>query len=155
MLLINTIKQNTKACCHLKSRSFPLSLRDVPSSKIIIDCDKPCSPFSSQETKCDFLLFVEGTIRGKQNKWAVPIEKKGNLAGQEIDKAIKQLQSGADKIDNLIGSGFTGKLIPILVFNGRSHKAQRGKLRKKICFQNNKLAIEACRYKSRIADHLK
>ena len=102
-----------------------VSLPLVPACKrLIIDCDKPGSPFNSNDKKCDCLIFEEaqnGTVR------AIPIElKSGRIRASEV---IEQLQAGARVVGNLIPPGTAVQLQPLLAY-GSIPKGERAALDK-------------------------
>lgn len=101
-----------------------VSLPQLAHNRLIIDCDKPGSPFGPNHTKCDYLLFEE-TRNGASR--AVPIElKRGRIRAIEV---IGQLQAGARVVENLIPSGTAVQLQPLLAY-GSIPKGERATLDK-------------------------
>ena len=95
-------------------------LKDAPQPRLVVDFDKPGSPLTQNETRCDYLFFAEED----DFSWIAPIElKKGKLHAKEV---IKQLQAGANVAEKVTkkwtseSEGF--KFRPVAVCGGTVHK---------------------------------
>ena len=95
-------------------------------NRLIIDCDKPGSPFGQDDKKCDCLIFEE-TENGEGR--AIPIElKSGRIRASEV---IEQLQAGARAVENLIPAGVAVQLQPLLAY-GEIPKGERAALNNRV-----------------------
>ena len=98
---------------------------EVPGSCLIIDFDKPGSPLSSNERRCDYLLVIEDWKRGN---WVVPLEfKRGRLDASQV---IGQLQAGASAAEKIVPKDNSTHLCPVAVHRGIS-KHEHNSLRNK------------------------
>ena len=125
--LLSAVRRRVAQSCIVslcRKDGCSVSLPQPARNRLIIDCDKPGSPFNSNDKKCDCLIFVEaqnGTDR------AIPIElKSGRIRASEV---IEQLQAGARVVENLIPSGTAVQLQPLLAY-GSIPKGERAALDK-------------------------
>ena len=124
--LVNAIAEEFKNAIEtdrtLNKEGCRVPLQDISRSHVVIDLDKEGSPLSSRETRCDF-LFVSENLDGSYVY--SPLElKKGRL---DSGKMVKQLQSGADFLENHPIFSRNASLVPIAV-SGQHPKAQLRKL---------------------------
>ena len=117
-----------------------VSLRGASRDRLVIDCDKPGSPFGPTQAKCDYLLFEE-TESGAGR--AVPIElKSGRIRASD---AIRELQAGAAAVENLIPVGTNVRFLPLLAY-GNIPKGERNAIEKgRIRFRGKPVRISRIR----------
>ncbi len=125
--LVNIVRKKADKRClvagKLKKEGCSVSLKDAPESRVIIDFDKPGSPISQNDSKCDYLFVADEEEIG----WIVPIElKKGKL---DSSKVIKQLKAGAKVAESWVSAQVSVNFRPIVVF-GATHRAQIDSLKK-------------------------
>ena len=125
--LLSTVRCKIDQSCFVsrcRKDGCSVSLPQSAHKRLIIDCDKPGSPFGPNHTKCDCLLFEE-TDSGAGR--AMPIElKRGRIRASEV---IEQLQAGAREVENLIPAGIAVQLQPLLAY-GSIPKGERATLDK-------------------------
>ena len=107
-----------------------VSMKGAPATRVVVDMD--CDPIKNLSTgkKCDYLFF------GRENEtvWVAPIELKSG--GVEANKAVDQLQKGADTADKWLPSRSSFQFVPVLVHSG-IHPRDKAILQKKpIKFRN-------------------
>ena len=142
-----------------------MSLDGAPNDRVVIDLDKPSSPLSGEETRCDYLVFAEerGAVA-----WFAPMElKKGGL---RPSKVVPQLQAGADAAAKVVGvaTGSSTKrsgpesppvnFLPVAAVGGRIHRADRTELRKKamqVQFGHRKARVQVTRCGGSLVDTLR
>ena len=106
----------------LNKNGCKVKLDAVPKSRIVVDFDRPGSPVSSNDERCDYLAFVNGF----KTDFVIPIElMKGRL---DSSKVVVQLQAGANFAQNHISRDQVVSFRPVAV-TGSAHKYQREKLR--------------------------
>ena len=110
----------------LRKEGCSVSLRDAPQPHLIIDLDKPGSPLSQNQTRCDYLFVAEVP---SNRDWVVPLELKSG--GLDAGKVAAQLQAGARAAEKLVQSGRTIRLRPVLAYGGSMHRAERTAMKKK------------------------
>lgn len=89
-----------------------VSMKGAPTSRIVVDMDCDSIKNPSTGKQCDY-LFV-----GKESStvWVAPIELKSG--GVEADRAVAQLQRGADTADKWLPSGSSFRFVPVLAHAG-------------------------------------
>ncbi len=97
--LVNRVRGNLDDTCfsmgQMKKQKCGVRMDGMPKSRLIIDCDRPGAPFSSNATRCDYLLIAED----QHGEWIIPLElKQGTL----VSKVAKQLQAGARAAEKVI-----------------------------------------------------
>ena len=109
-------------------------------NRLIIDCDKPGSPFGRDDRKCDCLLFEESENGVGR---AIPIElKSGRIRASEV---IEQLQAGARAIENLVPRRIDVQLQPLLAY-GEIPKGERAALNNRMVrFRGKGIRIDKIR----------
>ena len=117
--------QNAKETSRtLNKEGCLVPLKNIPSSYVVIDLDKEGSPLSSRETRCDYLFISENP---DGHCIFSPLEfKKGAL---DAGTVVKQLQSGANLLEDHPICSKSAKLVPVAV-SGQNPKAQLSKLAK-------------------------
>ena len=115
-----------------------ISLHDAPDNRLIIDLDKPGSPLSQNQTRCDYLFLAE--LADKQGL-ICPIELKAGRAGP--GDARPQLQAGANVAARLTPTDCEVKLLPILASG--SDKAGRKRIRAAVLFRGKEILIRRIR----------
>ena len=114
---IETNSTLNKEGCHVP-------LQNISSPYVVIDMDKEGSPLASRKTRCDF-LFISDNL--DDPGVFSPLEfKKGAL---DAGKVVKQLQSGANLLDNHPNFSKNVNLVPVAV-SGQHPKAQLSNLAK-------------------------
>ena len=117
----------------------PVPLTNAPSPRLIIDFDKPGSPLSERETRCDFLFIAE---EGNNPGWVAPLELKGGRV--DVSEAIKQLQAGASVAEALVSQDLKVNFRPIIA-SGNIPKAERAALKRTIRFHGNSMPVRRIR----------
>ena len=117
------------SCClikgKLKKNGCEVKMTNVPTSKLVIDFDKPGSPLKPDKKRCDYLLIA--TEEQKQDLIAVLELKRGQLNAREV---VSQLRAGAKAAEKLVPEGHAIRFRPVAV-TGQTSKYERNQLRKK------------------------
>lgn len=101
-----------------------VSLQEISQDRVIVDLDKPGSPLSQSDARCDYLLVVEGNSGGPE--WIVVLElKKGSL---DVSKVTGQLQAGAKTAERLTDASIPRAFRPVAAV-GSVPKGQRRALK--------------------------
>lgn len=117
----------TSPQCHsttLSKEGCRVDLDATPESRLILDLDRDGSPIPTTETRCDYLLFADGTC---DQSWLVPLELKGG--GFRASKVVAQLQAGVRAADELIPPGIKPQFRPTLAFGGGVRRAELDSLK--------------------------
>lgn len=152
--LIESVRAEFDAGCmasgSLNRRGCSASLEGVPKRHLVIDLDKPSSPLSGDEMRCDYLLFAE---ERDEEDWFVPLElKKGRL---RPSKVVSQLQAGARAAIEAVGSRSVN-FVPVVASGGRNHRADLTKLKEaKVRFGDRPKTVRVMRCGGRLVDVLK
>lgn len=126
----------------LRKQGCTVALNSVPSSRLIIDFDKPGSPIPSTQTQCDYLVLVERCE--KKDIVALLELKKGAL---DTSKVYKQLTASARTIENLVDKDFEVCFLPVVACGG-TRKGVRDVLRQadyQICFHGHTETVRVMR----------
>ena len=108
----------------LKKEGCAVSLKGAPDPRVVVDFDRPGSPLGERETRCDYLLAIDGD---REPGWLVLLElKRGRL---DAAKVVKQLRAGAGASEELVPVGEPVRFRPVAA-TGSTPKAERQKLRK-------------------------
>ena len=107
----------------IRGQGCRVSLDGAPADRLIIDFDKPGSPLSQGDTRCDYLLLAEacGTVG-----LVAPVElKSGNF---DFAAVQRQLQAGAEIAEQLIPDEFKTQVqfLPILASHNVPKAARTG-----------------------------
>ena len=102
-----------------------MPLTNAPSPRLIIDFDKPESPLSQSDTRCDFLFIAE---ESNNPGWVAPLELKSGKV--DASETIKQLQAGASAAEMIVPQNEAVRFRPIAAHRG-IHRAELIKLRNK------------------------
>ena len=127
-------------------------LKNAPRPFVVIDLDKEGSPFARQDSRCDFLFVSEN-----QDGPCIfsPLElKKGAL---DAGKVVKQLQAGADLLENHPTFSGNAKLATVAV-SGKNTKAQLSRIAKskyQIRFKGGLVKISHMKCGNELADTLR
>ena len=126
--LVEVLKRNIPPECHARrctKEGCNVPLRDAPSPHLLIDMDCRALEIPSGSGRCDFLFVgCEGT-RGAG--WVVPLElKRGSPRATEI---VEQLRAGAKFADDRIPAHLEPTFLPVAVYGGKLHRAERDKLK--------------------------
>ena len=128
--LVATVRGKLDEACvrsrRLRKEGCSVSLRDAPQPRLIIDLDKPGSPLSQNQTRCDYLFVAE--VPSKRD-WVVPLELKSG--GLDAGKVVEQLQAGARAAEKLVQPSRTIRLCPVLAYGGSMHRAERTVMKQK------------------------
>lgn len=127
--LLDEINGRLDAHCLVTSRltkeGCRILLTGVATPHLIIDFDKPNSPISSINQRCDYLLVVE---TANQKHWVAPLElMKGKL---HADKVVRQLKAGARAAERLVDARYSVDFRPIAA-TGQKSKFERLKLKRR------------------------
>lgn len=123
--LVKRLKKKIPSECHAR-RCRDVSLKDAPSPHLLVNMNCSALEIPSGSGRCDFLFVgCEGT-RGAG--WVVPLElKKGSPKATEI---VEQLRAGAKFADGRIPAHLEPTFLPVAVYGGQFHRAERDKLKK-------------------------
>ena len=139
--LVEIVRNRVKNGCiakRCKKDGCSVSLKCVPKQHLIIDFDKPGSPFSQTEKRCDY-LFVAKEPAGLN--WLVLLELKKNKV--DAKEVVEQLRAGVDKTHKFVPGNIKFKFRPVVAHRG-IHKAEMDELRKpknKISFLNYRESV--------------
>lgn len=139
--LLQTVHNTISASCiagNISKEGCRVSLQGAPNNRLIIDLDRPGSPLSQNQTRCDYLLLAE--LADKPGL-IYPIELK---AGRASPGDVKdQLQAGADVVARLTPTDGAVKLLPLLASG--SDKAGRKRIRATVRFRTCEIPIRRIR----------
>ena len=141
MGMLAAVKSRVPQSCRAESirgQGCSVSLDGTPPKRLIIDLDKPGSPLSQNQTRCDYLLLAE--LADKPGL-IYPIELKAGRAGPGDVK--DQLQAGANVAAHLTPTDCEVKLLPILASG--SDKAGRKRIRATVVFRESEIPIRRIR----------
>ena len=109
----------------LNKNGCKIPMQGTPGPHLIVDFDKPGSPLAPNQTRCDYLYVAEDA--GGPG-WVAPLElQRGCL---HATKVVRQLQAGATAAEGFVPSNEPVRFRPFAAY-GRSHKAERNKLKRK------------------------
>ena len=91
------------------------SLTDAPPDHAVVDLDAPGAPLGPTRVRCDYLFFADPNL-------VAPIEIKNSEPN--VVRAAKQLQAGADVVDELIPGDRKIVCRPVLVSKSLRRKKQ-------------------------------
>lgn len=131
---------------HCRVRRCSLGLGATRS--VCIACDR-CDAFSTEARRPDLIVLSEET-RGGPHTWLV-VEVKGGFDDPSL--IAGQLQAGATSIEQhalfRLVSSPSHHLVPLVLFDGRSHAADFAALgRKRVRFYSKQYPIRALRCRS-------
>ena len=107
-----------------------MGLDGTHDHRLILDLDRPASPFGADETRCDYLLFIQPP---KAQMCVVPLELKGGSARTHV---VDQLQAGAKLADRLLPATATAVLRPVLAYRSMPTEVSKELRRRPIQFRN-------------------
>lgn len=127
-----------------------ISLEGMPSSRLIIDFDKPCSPLGKKEKRCDYLLVADDDSKGLVAALEL---KSGSYKAGEV---LEQLRAGARAAENLVPERMKVRFRPVLVFGKAPHKSERDKLKRtgKVSFHGDAQFIRLIKCGGNLAEKL-
>ena len=135
MGMLDTVRCRLPPSCTVESirgQGCSVSLDGVPDNPLIIDFDRPGSPLSQDDTRCDYLLLAEagGTV-----SLVVPVElKSGNFNFAAVQR---QLQAGAGVAEQLMPDEFKAQVLFLPVLASRNvPKGARTRTRYDVRFGN-------------------
>jgi hypothetical protein len=153
--LLNAVRRGFEPGClesgRLRKEGCSVSLRGTPTDRVVIDLDKPSSPLSGEETRCDYLVFAQD--RG-QRAWFVPLELK--RGAPRPSRLVAQLRAGADAAVEGVGP-CPVNFVPVAAVGG-IHKADLTKLKKnanKVGFGGQRKTVRVMRCGGKLVDVLK
>lgn len=153
--LLHSVRAQFDAGCmvsgRLRKEGCTVSLNGAPTDRVVVDLDKPSSPLSGSDTRCDYLIFAE---EPGQRDLFVPLElKKGRLRPRRV---VAQLRAGTNAAVKAVGSRPV-HFLPVAAV-GSSHRANRTELKKnanKVRFRNQRKTVRVMRCGARLVDVLK
>lgn len=127
-----------------------ISLEGMPSSRLIIDFDKPCSPLGKKEKRCDYLLVADDDSKGL----VVPLELKSGR--YKAGGVLEQLRAGTRAAESLVPEKAKVRFRPVLVFGKAPHKNEREKLKRtgKVSFRGDTQFIRLIECGGKLAEKL-
>ncbi len=118
------------------------SMEGIPAQRVLVHADNAFEAHRIEGKRCDYLLFFCKV--DDESLVAVPIELKGRSI--DVSDVHKQLQQGADFIDDLALQGVEALCLPVLIHDGSLHPKERDELnRHKIQFQGQSRTIRTGR----------
>ncbi len=148
-----SINQSCQSTGKVSRVGCRVDMTDVPTPKLIIDFDKPRTPLSGNEVRCDYFLVSKD--QNSDFSWVAVLElKAGSL---KTSQAVKQLQAGASAVEKLISKGEAIRFRPVVVCRGM-HNEQIKILREKsnhIKLHEKKEPIRHIRCGSKLMNALK
>ena len=144
--LLESVGDNVPDSCRattINKEGCSVSLAGLPRQRLIIDLDKPGSPLSQNETRCDYLLLVE--FPGEPGSVSAVELKSGRASPGDVRG---QLQGGVDAAARLIPSGYAVDLLPVLA--SQSDKAGRKRIRATVRFRGKDVPIQRIRCGNRL-----
>lgn len=126
--LVETVRKQVDKNCvtsgRLQKQGCIVLLKDAPKPHLTIDFDKPGSPLSQEDVRCDYLFVADDAdVSG----WVVPLELKSGTF--KANSVTQQLQAGARAAERLVSRRMAVNFRPVLAYGGGMNKAQRSKLR--------------------------
>ena len=121
-----------------------VSMKDVPTSRVLVNADRAFSAHNTEGRRCDYILFFIGAAA--DTLVIVPMELTSGTVNVSVKS--KQLQRGAEFADRFTPdhSGVNPTCHPILFHGKRIHERDRKALnRAKVTFRNQKLTIKTAR----------
>ena len=119
-----------------------VSMKDVPSPRIVVDMDKAFQTHEKSNKHCDFVLFFSSDAG--ETLLTVPIElKSGDVDASEVSE---QLQQSADFAFRFAPKNLRSACRPILFHGSSIHHKQRKTLnRAKVSYHGLNLTIKTAR----------
>lgn len=151
--LIDLFRNGISSTCFshsgIRKEGCRVLLTDLPRSHLVIDFDKPGSPFNQNQTRCDYLFVVESP-----NKLGLiaPLELKNTKI--DVGRIKLQLEAGAKVAENLLPHNMAVSFQPILA-SASLRKAEKNALKKRnnnVEFRNGSYPIKRMRCKSPLRD---
>lgn len=139
--LVQTVSSKIHDSCqasHINKEGCGVSLQGMPRNRLIIDFDKPGSPLSQNQTRCDYLLLAEPADKPG---FISPIELKSGRASPGDVK--EQIQAGTNVAASLLPINCEVELRPILA--SHSDKAGRKRIRATVRFRGREIPIRRIR----------
>ena len=134
----------------LKKDGCKVGMTGVPKDKVVIDFDKPGSPLSENEKRCDYFVFVE---ERNPLDWVMVLElKRGKLHANEV---VKQLQASASVAEKIVPSSHKIQFRPIAVSRGISRRERNHLKNKSITFHKHSEAVRLMSCGTPLAEVLK
>lgn len=133
--LVEQVRTNVSKSCitaKIKKKGCSVSLNGAPAPRLIVDFDRPGSPLSSDQERCDYLFIAEDS---SDAVWVCPIElKRGGLSASKV---VAQLQAGVQVAEQIVPQNTPAKFRPVAVIGGGIHKAEIAELKLK----NNRVSF--------------
>lgn len=126
--LVETVRKQVDKNCvtsgRLQKQGCIVLLKGAPKPHLAIDFDKPGSPVSQEDIRCDYLFVADDAdVPG----WVVPLElKRGAIKANSI---VQQLQAGARAAEQLVSRHMAVNFRPVIAYGGGINKAERSKLK--------------------------
>ena len=138
MTLVQSVRSHIDPQCVVRSckkQGCKVPLSKAPAEHVVLDLDKPGSPFSEQETRCDYLVFLEGDGEVGQ---AVALELK---RGQAQVGIVDQLQAGADIAARLIPKDENVDFTPVAAHKGIHSKVRKILVKRAVKFRQQRFPV--------------
>ena len=130
-----------------------VSLDGAPTSRIIVDLDKPSSPLPPPNQRCDYLVVVE---EDSGADCLAPMElKRGRF---QLGQFVVQLRAGTRAAERILPAGVVVRFRPVAVYGGSIHKAERTRLRQgysKVSFRGMRETLRLLKCGSRLTQALR
>ncbi len=98
--LLERVGRRIDANCCVTGEGCKVVMTGAPTSRLVIDFDKPGSPLATATTRCDYLLVAED---GQAPLWVAVLELK---RGQwHAGKVVRQLRAGASAKEQSVHHG--------------------------------------------------
>ena len=115
--------------CSKQGCEVPLT--GVTRQRLVLDLDKPGSPLGDSETRCDYIVVVEG---GNRDGWVVALELKRGKVHADV---ANQLQAGAKVLDKLIPQEANVDFAPVVAGRGFHSNVRKTLAKRKIRFRQD------------------
>jgi len=120
---------------HCSKQGCKVPLKDVPQPRLVLDLDRPDSPFGQSEVRCDYLIVGESD---DQTGWAVALELKRGKVSAEV---ANQLQAGAKIMETLMPREANVDFTPVVAGRGFHSNVKKTLAKRRIRFQQRQTAI--------------
>ena len=109
-----------------------MGLDGTHDRRLILDLDRPASPLGTDETRCDYLVFIQPP---EAQMCVVALEMKNGPARTHV---VDQLQAGAKLADRLLPASATAVLRPVLAYRSMPTEVSKELRRRPIQFRNTR-----------------
>ena len=151
--LINLFRNGISSTCFsnsgIRKEGCRVLLKNVPQSHLVIDFDKPGSPFNQNQIRCDYLFVAE---LPSQHGIVAPLELKNKNV--DVSKVKQQLEAGAKVAEKILPSNVDVEFEPILASTSLNIAANKALKKKnnRVGFRNHFYPIKRMKCNSPLRD---